>query len=61
MSEVMFHLAGIFRTLSPGDSNSTLREVLQGHGGREPGYREDLQQKADSLNVKILLLIKVIP
>ena len=59
MSGVMFHLVGTFRTLSPGDSNSS----NPGRGaprtwGKEPGYREVLQPKADSLNIKILLLIK---
>ena len=55
----MFYLLGIFRTLSPGDSISSNpeRTVLR-RPGEEPGYIEFLQQRAGSLNIKRLLLIK---
>ena len=55
----MFYLLGIFRTLSLGDSisSSPERTALR-RPGEEPGYIEVLQQRAGSLNIKRLLLIK---
>ena len=51
----MFHLVGIFRTSSPGDSISSNRErtALRRQEG-EPGYAEVLQPRA--LNIKRLML-----
>ena len=59
MLRVMFYLVGIFRMASPGDSisSSPERTALR-RRGEEPGYLEVLQQRAGSLNIKKLLLIK---
>ena len=55
----MFHLVGIFRTSSPGDSISNNPEKTAHRKlGEEPDYIEVLQQRAGSLNSKRLLLIK---
>ena len=49
----------IFKTSSPGiASQVTLRELLWGEWGEEPAYIEVLQQRAGSLNIKMLLLLK---
>ena len=55
----MFYSVGIFRTSSPGDSISSdpERTTLR-RRGEKPGYIEVLQQRAGSLNIKTLLLIK---
>ena len=55
----MFYLVGIFRMASPGDSisSSPERTALR-RRGEKPGYLEVLQQRAGSLNIKKLLLIK---
>ena len=50
---------GIFRTSSPGDSISSDPErTAPRRRGEEPGYTEVLQQRAGSLNIKRLLLLK---
>ena len=55
----MFYLVGIFRTLSLEYSISSDPErTAPRRQGKEPGYTEVLQQRADSLYIKILLLIK---
>ena len=55
----MFHLVGIFKTSSPEDSilNNPEKHALR-RQRKEPGNIEVSQQKADSLNIKRLLLIK---
>ena len=55
----MFYLVGVFRTSGLGDSISSnpARTALR-RGGEEPGYIEVLQQRADSMNIKRLLLMK---
>ena len=52
-------MAGILRTLGLGDSISKdyERTALR-RQGEQPGYIEALQQRASSLDIKILLLIK---
>ena len=54
----MFHLVGIFKTSSPEDSilNNPEKHALR-RQRKEPGNIEVSQQKADSLNIKRLLLI----
>ena len=55
----MFHLAGIFWTSSlEGSISSNLERIASRRQGEEPGYTEVLHQRADSLNVKRLLLKK---
>ena len=55
----MFYSVGIFRTSSPGDSISSNSErTAPRRRGEEPGYMYVLQQRAGSLNVKIVLLTK---
>ena len=55
----MFYVVGIFRTLGLGDSisNDYERTALR-RQEEQPGYTEALQQRASSLNIKRLLLIK---
>ena len=56
---VIFHLVGIFRTSSLGESTSSNPEkIAPRRWGKEPGYIEVLQQRASSLNIKRLLLKK---
>ena len=57
----MFYVVGIFRTLGLGDSisNDYERTALR-RQEEQPGYTEALQQRASSLNIKRLLLIKEI-
>ena len=52
-------MAGILRTLGLGDSISKdyERTALR-RQGEQPGYIEALQQRASTLDIKILLLIK---
>ena len=59
ISWVVFYSAGIFRTSSLGSStlNNPERTALR-RWREEPGFREVLQQRQDSLNVKRYLLIK---
>ena len=55
----MFHLAGIFWTSSlEGSISSNLERIASRRQGEEPGYTEVFQQRACSLNIKRLLLIK---
>ena len=55
----MFYSVGNFRTPSPGDSISSNPEITDlRRWGDEPGYVEVLHQRAGSLNIKRLLLIK---
>ena len=55
----MFYSVGIFRTSNLGDSISSDPErTAPRRRGEEPGYIEVLQQRAGSLNIKNLLLIK---
>ena len=55
----IFHLAGIFRTSHLEVSISSNPErIASRRQGEEPGYTEVLHQRADSLNVKGLLLKK---
>ena len=55
----MFYLVEMFRTSSLGDSNSSNPErTALRRPGEEPDYIEVLQQRAGSLNIKRLLLIK---
>ena len=55
----MFYLVEIFRTSSPGGSISSNPErTAPRRRGDEPGYIKVLQQRAGSLNIKRLLLIK---
>ena len=56
----MFSSVGIFRTLGlEAEPQVTLRELLHGGKGRgELGYAGVLQQRAGSLNIKRVLLIK---
>ena len=55
----MIHLVGIFRTSSPGDSISSNPERTALRRRREEtGYAKVLLQRAGSLNIKKLLLIK---
>ena len=55
----MFYLVGIFRMSSPEDSISSNPErTALRRRGEKPGYLEVLQQRAGSLNIKRLLLIK---
>ena len=56
----MFYLVGIFRTSSSGGSISSIPERIapRRRGWGEPGYVGVLQQRAGSVNVKRLLLIK---
>ena len=50
---------GIFKTASPGDSiSSDPKRIALRRQVEEPGYIEVLQQRAGSLNIKRLLLIK---
>ena len=55
----MFYTAAIFRTSSLGGiiKGNPERTALR-RQGEEPGYTEVLQQRANGLNVKRLLLIK---
>ena len=57
--ESSVYLAEIFRTSSPGESISSDPEgtARRGQVG-EPGFIEVLKQRAGSLNIKRLLLIK---
>ena len=55
----MFYLVGIFRMSSPEDSISSNPErTALRRRGEKPGYLEVLQQRAGSLNIKKVLLIK---
>ena len=55
----MFYSVGIFRTSNLGDSISSGPErTAPRRRGEEPGSREVLQQRAGSLNIKRLLLLK---
>ena len=55
----MFCWVGIFRTSSLGDSISSNPErTALRRQGDEPGYIKVLQQRAGSLNIERLLLIK---
>ena len=55
----MSYLVGIFRTSSLGESISSNPErTAPRRQGEEPDYIKVLQQRAGSLNVKRLLLIK---
>ena len=55
----MFHLVGLFRTSSPDGSISSDPEKTLRRQKEEPGcYTEVLQQRADSLNIKTVWLIK---
>ena len=55
----MFYSVGIFRTSNLGDSISSDPErTAPRRRGEEPGYIEVLQQRAGSLNIKRLLLLK---
>ena len=55
----MFYSAGIFRTSSPGGSISSNPErTAPRRRSGEPGYIGVLQQRAGSLNIKRLLLVK---
>ena len=55
----MFYLVEFLRDSSPGNSisSSPERTALR-RGGEEPGYIEVLQQRADSMNINRLLLMK---
>ena len=56
---VMFYSVGIFRTSSPACGISSKPErTASRRRGDEPGYIRVLQQRAGSLNIKRLLLIK---
>jgi len=56
---VTLYSAGIVRTLNPGDSISSNPErTALRRCRKESGYTEVLQQRAGSLNIKRLLLIK---
>ena len=56
---VMFNLVGTFGTSSSGGSISSNSErTAPRKGGEEPGYTEVLQQRASSLNIKRLFLIR---
>ena len=55
----IFYLVGVFRAASLGDNVSVAPErTALRRGGEEPGYIEVLQQRADSMNIKILMLMK---
>ena len=55
----MFYLMGMFRTPSPEDSiSSDPKRIALRRQGEEPGYIEVLQQRAGSLNIKRVLLVK---
>ena len=55
----MFYSVKIFRTSSPRDSiSSNPEKTASRRWGDEPGYIEVLQQRAGSLNIKRLLIIK---
>ena len=50
-----FYLVAIFRTSNPRDSiSSNLERTASRRWGEEPGYIEALQQRAGSLNIKII-------
>ena len=50
-----FYSVGIFRMSSPRDSiSSNLERTAPRRWGEEPGYIEALQQRAGSLNIKII-------
>ena len=56
---VLFNLVGIWGTSNPGDSiSSDTEKTAPRRKGKDPGYIDVLQQRADSLNIKRLLLIK---
>ena len=56
----MFYSVGIFRTSClRGNISHNHEIILQGGEWGEPVYTEVLQQRAGSLNIKRLLLIKV--
>ena len=55
----IFYLVGVFRTASLGDNGSVAPErTALRRGGEESGYIEVLQQRADSMKIKILMLMK---
>ena len=59
MLRVIFYSVGIFRTSSLGDSIlSNPERTATRSQGEEPVYIEVLQQRAGSLNIKRLLLIR---
>ena len=56
---VLFNLVGIWGTSNPEDSIlSDTERTAPRRKGKDPSYIEVLQQRADSLNIKKLLLIK---